>query len=103
MTPEIHLDLELARQLFSRYRKNRQGIRTCPEMATVCLICGSVHVAAKGDDTHTRVCRNCGFPFLRYTCPACGETVDGRDPDNPGCGECGLRICVCGVCACPPE
>jgi hypothetical protein len=94
-------DRERARELFARYRKNRQGIRRCPEMASVCLICGSVHIVAKGDDEYTRVCRNCGFPFLRYACPACGEMVDGRDPENPGCGECGLRLCICGACACP--
>ena len=43
---------------------------------------------------------DCGFAFFRYTCPACGKTVDGRDPKNPNCEECGLRVCTCGACGC---
>jgi CRISP-associated protein Cas1 len=26
---------------------------------------------------------------------------DGRDPRNPACRECGLRICTLGACCCP--
>ena len=94
------LDKEEAKRLFDHYRKKRDGIRNKPELASVCLICGSTHVFPKDGDPHTRVCRSCGHPFLRYDCPACGKTVDGRDPKNPSCHECGLRVCTCGVCGC---
>jgi hypothetical protein len=47
------------------------------------------------------VCRNCGFAFHRYECSACGATIDGRDPRNPPCEKCGLRVCTCGACECP--
>jgi rubrerythrin len=95
------LDRETAKRLFDHYYKNREGIRTKPEMAFVCLICGSVHIVPKPGDEHKLVCRDCGFAFFRYACPACGKTIDGRDPKNPACpGECGLRVCTCGACGC---
>lgn len=94
-------DREVAKKLYERYRRNRDGVRNSPEMASICLICGSIHIIPKNDDEHMLVCRNCGFAFYRYTCKACGKTVDGRDPLNGGCRECGLRICTCGACGCP--
>ncbi len=94
------LDRDTAKKLYDRYRKQRDGIRSKPEMASVCLICGSIHIVTKNDDDKKLVCRNCGFAFYRYQCPVCGKTVDGRDPKNPGCGECGLRLCTCGACGC---
>lgn len=94
------LDRDTAKQLFNHYRKHRDGIRIKPEMASICLICGSIHIIPKAGDAHKLVCRDCGFAFFRYTCPACGKTVDGRDPLNPGCRECGLRVCTCGACGC---
>jgi len=96
------LDKDTAAKLFTHYRKNRDGIRKKPEMASICLICGSIHVIPKSGDDHMLVCCNCGFAFCRYECEACGETVDGRDSQNPGCRLCGWRICTCGVCGCPP-
>jgi DNA-directed RNA polymerase subunit RPC12/RpoP len=96
------LDRESARNLFDHYRSRREGIRNKPEMASVCLICGSVHIIPKEGDSHKLVCRDCGFAFFRYECSACGKTVDGRDPLNPACAECGLRVCTCGSCECPP-
>jgi rubrerythrin len=94
-------DRETARKLFGQHRENRDGIRNKPEMAWICLICGSVHIIPKPGDEHKLVCRNCGFAFFRYICPACGKTVDRRDPKNPACpGECGLRLCSCGACGC---
>ena len=92
-----------AKQLFDYYRRKRDGIMNKQELASVCLICGSTHVFPKDGDPHKLVCRSCGFAFYRYDCPSCGETVDGRDPANAGCRECGLRVCSCGACGCPPS
>jgi len=89
-----------ADKLFARYRSRRDGIRKEPALARVCLICGSTHVGPKHGDLHQMVCFSCGFAFFRYQCPTCGATVDGRDPENPGCHECGLRTCTCGACGC---
>ena len=94
------LDKEEAKRLFDHYRRERDGIRNQPGLATVCLICGSTHVFPKDGDPHLLACRSCGFAFYRYPCPACGATVDGRDPLNPPCRECGLRVCSCGACGC---
>ena len=97
-------DRETAQKLFDHYRKHRDGIRNKPELATICLICGSVHVIPREGNGLMLYCRNCGFAFYRYACPACGNTVDGRDPKNPGCrGECGMRVCTCGACGCVSE
>ena len=93
-------DRDTAKKLFDHYRRHRDGIRTNPEMASICLICGSIHIIPKAGDAHKLVCRDCGFAFYRYQCSACGRTVDGRDPKNPACGGCGLRICTCGACGC---
>jgi len=97
------LDRETAKKLYEHYRKNRDGIRNEPEMASVCLICASFHVVPKDGDTNMRICRNCNFAFYRYECSGCGATIDGRDPQNPVCAVCGLRICTCGACGCPEE
>ena len=102
------LGRDQAKKFFERYRSHRTGIRKVPEMASVCLICGSPHIGPQEGDPHQLVCRNCGFAFFRYDCPVCGEAVDGRDPANPGCPECGLRVCSCGACDCarspsPPQ
>jgi len=94
------LDRDTAKKLFDHYRKHRDGIRNRPEMASICLICGSIHVSPKIGDNRKLVCRNCGFEFYRYECSSCGETIDGRDPQNPCCRVCGLRSCTCGVCGC---
>jgi hypothetical protein len=94
------LDRDTAKKLFDHYRKQRDGIRNSPEMASICLICGSVHIIPEAGNAHKLICRDCRFAFFRYVCPACGKTVDGRDPQNPGCSECGLRICTCGKCGC---
>ena len=103
MEPAATLDRETAKQLYNQYLTHRDGIRNRPEMASLCLICGSVHIIPKPDDPYKLVCRDCGFAFYRYSCPACGRTVDGRDPRNPPCREeCGLRVCTCGACGCPP-
>lgn len=93
-------DRETTRRLFEHYRKYREGIRKEPRMASICLICGSVQVISAAGDSHQMICCNCGFPFYRYQCPACGETVDGRDPLNPSCAACGSRVCSCGTCSC---
>jgi hypothetical protein len=95
------VDRETGKKLFEHYRKHRDGIRNKPEMASVCLICGSIHINPKAGDDRMLVCLNCGFAFYRYECIACGKTIDGRDSQNPGCRECDLRICACGVCGCP--
>jgi len=95
----ITVTREEAVQLCRRYRSNRAGIRSNRKMASVCLICGSIHVVpVAGSDPPAMQCRNCGFQFIRYTCPSCGETVDGRDAENPACRECGWRICSCSAC-----
>lgn len=94
------LGRDTAKKLYEHYRKQRDGIRNKPEMASVCLICGSIHIIPKAGDAHMLVCRDCGFAFYRYACPACGKAVDGRDPRNPNCEECGLRTCTCGACGC---
>lgn len=91
---------EEGKQLFKHYHRNRDGIRLSPQMASVCLICESIHLAPNPDNPNMLVCCNCGFAFYRYVCPACGLTIDGRDPQNPGCPDCGLRICTCGKCGC---
>lgn len=97
----LPIDRQEGKRLFKKYRTHRDGIRNCPEMASVCLICESIDVVPKVGDAVMLYCRNCGFAFHRYQCPACGKTVDGRDPRNPACRECGLRICSCGACGCP--
>lgn len=94
-------DRPTAQKLFDHYRKHRDGIRNKPEMATICLICGSVHIEPKPGEPGEYVCRNCGFVFYRSECSACGRVVDGRDPKNPACRGCGARVCTCGVCGCP--
>lgn len=96
------LDRDTAGKLFAHYRKQRDGIRNKPEMASICLICGSIHIIPKDSDDHKLVCRDCGFAFYRYACGTCGRTIDGRDPKNPACGECGIRVCTCGSCGCLP-
>ncbi len=100
MNPTLDIDRATAQNLFDHYRKHREGIRNKPEMSRICLICGSVHIIPKPGDSHRLVCRDCGFPFFRYDCRACGQTIDGRDPHNPACSVCGLRICTCGACDC---
>lgn len=95
------LDRDTAKKLFEHYRRHRDGIRNKPEMASICLICGSIHIFPKADDDKKLFCRSCGFAFYRYSCAACGKTIDGRDPKNPACGECTLRVCTCGACGCP--
>jgi DNA-directed RNA polymerase subunit RPC12/RpoP len=97
------LDRDRAKKLFNHYRNTRDGIRNSPEMATICLICGSIHIFPKPGENQKLFCRNCGFAFFRYSCPACGKTVDGRDPLNPACRECGSRICTCGECGCKTD
>jgi len=97
------LDRETAKKLYEQYRKNRDGIRNEPDMASICLICASIKVIPKDGDDFMRVCCNCNFPFYRYDCGSCGATIDGRDPQNPGCSVCGLRICTCGACGCPTD
>jgi hypothetical protein len=97
------LDRDTAKKLFDHYRNHRDGIRNKPEMASICLICGSIHIIPKSGDGHKLVCRDCGFVFFRYNCSVCGKSVDGRDPKNPGCGECGIRVCTCGTCGCTSE
>ena len=97
------LDRDTSKKLFDHYRRQRDGIRKKPEMASICLICGSIHIIPMAGDVRKLVCRNRGFAFYRYQCPACGKTVDGRDPKNPACREeCGLRVCSCGACGCVP-
>jgi hypothetical protein len=96
----MELDRNTAQQLFDYYRKHRDGIRNKAEMASVCMICGSIHVIPKEGEPGMLTCRNCGFAFYRCACKACGKTVDGRDPQNPGCRVCGLRVCTCGACGC---
>ena len=95
------LDRETALNLFNRFRTQRDGVRNSPEMATLCLICGSIHIIPKEGEPGKLYCRDCGFAFYRYQCSACGKVVDGRDPKNRGCHECGWRICTCGACDCP--
>lgn len=94
------LDKDTAKKFFDRYRKQRDGIRNSTEMASICLICGSIQIVPKPGEPGMLACRNCGFSWYRYECTACGKTVDGRDPKNPGCRACGMRICTCGACGC---
>lgn len=95
-------DKNQIQQWFDYYRKHRDRIRTSEETAAICLICGSIHVVPKEGEEGKLYCRNCGFAFYRYACPVCSLKVDGRDPHNPGCRECGWRVCTCGACHCPP-
>lgn len=97
------VDRETAKKLFETYRTRRNGIRNKPEMASICMICGSVHIIPLENDPHRLVCRDCGFAFFRYACTACGATIDGRDPLNPACHTCGLRVCTCGACGCATD
>jgi DNA-directed RNA polymerase subunit RPC12/RpoP len=96
MNPSTPLDRDLAKQLFAQYRKQRDGIRKRPELASLCLICGSVHIIPD-KEPGMLICRDCRFVFYRYECTVCGKTVDGRDPKNPACRECGGRVCTCPV------
>ena len=97
------LDRESAKELYDHYRKHRDGIRNKPEMASICLICGSIHIIPKDGEPGMLICRDCRVSFSRYECTVCGKTVDGRDPKNPACRECGWRICTCGACCCHGE
>jgi len=45
----LPIDREEGKRLFKKYRSQRDGIRNCPEMASVCLICESIEVIAKPD------------------------------------------------------
>jgi rubrerythrin len=81
------LDPQEAVELFDQYRGHREGVRTNPKLGSVCLICGSTHIFPKDGDPHLFYCRSCGFAFYRYSCPACGDTIDGRDPLNPAAGS----------------
>jgi hypothetical protein len=69
------LDRDTAKKLFDHYRKPRDGIRNKSEMASICLICGSIQIIPKVGSEHKRVCRDCGFGFFRYACPSCGKTI----------------------------
>jgi hypothetical protein len=68
----LPIDREEGKRLFKKYRSARDGIRNCPEMASVCLICESIDVVPKQGEEGMLYCRNCGFAFYRSTCPACG-------------------------------
>ncbi len=99
LTDGVEVTREEAQELCRQYRSQRSGLRRNRQMASICLICGSIHVVAvDGSEPPALQCRNCGFTFIRYACPACGETVDGRDPANPPCRDCGWRVCTCGRC-----
>lgn len=91
---------EVAAKLFLQHRANREGIHRKPEMASVCLICGSAHIDSDPTEPGKLVCRNCGFAFYRYECSSCGSTIDSRDPCNARCTVCRERKCTCGACAC---
>jgi hypothetical protein len=94
------IDATVAQALFCLHKGNRTGINRKPEMGSVCLICGAVHLDVDPADGRRLVCRNCGFAFYRYPCPSCGSTVDSRDPSNVLCATCRERRCTCGHCAC---
>jgi hypothetical protein len=94
------IDAVTAMALFRLHKGNRAGINRKPEMESVCLICGAVHVKADPNDPRKRVCRSCGFAFFRYECPACAQVVDSRDPSNPHCPICRGRKCTCDRCDC---
>jgi hypothetical protein len=94
------IDSTIAQSLFHMHRGDRAGINKKPEMASVCLICGSVHMDADPGDNRRLVCRNCGFAFYRYPCPSCGCAIDSRDPTNLRCPDCRERRCICGSCEC---
>jgi len=96
------IDAAMAYALFRQHQGDRVGINRKPEMASVCLICGSVHIAPDPTNPRKLVCRNCGFAFVRYQCPACANVVDNRDPSNPHCPSCRGRMCTCGSCDCMP-
>jgi len=89
-----------AMALFRLHKGDRAGINRKPDMESVCLICGSAHVAPDSGNPRKLVCRNCGFAFFRYACPACAQVVDSRDPSNPLCPACRGRKCACGGCDC---
>ena len=97
------IDSTIAQNLFRMHRGDRAGINKKPEMASVCLICGSVHIDSDPGDSRRVVCRSCGFAFNRYPCPSCGCAIDSRDPTNSRCPTCRERMCVCGVCGCPKK
>jgi hypothetical protein len=96
------VDAALGMELFHLHKRDRAGINRKPEMASVCLICGSVHIDPDPNHPRRFVCRNCGFAFFRYACPACNDPIDSRDPGNGLCPTCRERRCVCGACGCPP-
>jgi len=98
----VTVDVATGLALFRLHKNNRAGINRKPEMASVCLICGSIHVDPDPENPRRLICRNCGFAFYRYTCPACASTVDSRDPTNPSCSVCRIPKCTCGDCACSP-
>jgi len=98
----VVMDASTGLALFRLHKGDRKGINRKPEMGSVCLICGSIHIEADPGDTRKLVCRNCGFGFYRYACPACASTVDSRDPSNRPCKDCGRPTCTCGGCACGP-
>jgi hypothetical protein len=43
----LPIDREEGKRLFKKYRSARDGIRNCPEMVSVCLICESIDVVPK--------------------------------------------------------
>jgi hypothetical protein len=96
----VSIDTVRGMALFQMHRGDRSGINRKPEMESVCLICGAIHIDPDPENPRKLVCRNCGFGFFRYACPACSQTIDGRDPGNPNCPACHARKCTCGRCDC---
>jgi hypothetical protein len=97
------IDAAAAFALFRLHQLDRAGINRKPEMGSVCLICGSVHVVPDPANPRKLVCRNCGFAFFRYQCRVCAKVVDSRDPSNLHCPSCRGRKCTCGNCDCIPD
>jgi hypothetical protein len=99
----VTVDVATGVALYRQHKGNRAGINRKPEMASVCLICGSIHMDPDPKDPEKLICRNCGFAFRRYDCPTCASTIDSRDPSNRACSVCRKPKCTCGTCACPPD
>ncbi|GAB4343036.1 MAG: hypothetical protein Kow0037_30870 [Calditrichia bacterium] len=85
--------------LIKKFRENPAGIRNESRLREICIKCGSSDVQPRSEsERYFKVCRKCGNEWYVNHCWNCGLPVDGRDPENPECPECGWLKCVCGAC-----
>jgi hypothetical protein len=80
----LPIDREEGKRLFKKYRSQRDGIRNCPEMASVCLICESIDIAAKPDaDTACCTAVTAALPFIATAVRSAARPLMDETPKTP--------------------